>query len=302
MRIRYSFSSRRTGRIEGRNNHKKSFPDIVKEVIKNADILLEVLDARFIEDTRNLEVEAMISSQDKKLVYVLNKADLIETNQAREYMEENRLYPYVFVSCKERQGGKQLRERIKIEAAKVRKSKEEKIKKLREEKAKDDKEPNILDAIPQIGVVGYPNTGKSSIINLLIGKASARTAPTAGCTRGIQKIKLTEDIFIIDTPGALPSKENVIEKTDMTKQVKIGARDFDRVKNPENIVADLMVKYPHVIEKYYHLDIETKGDPELLIEGLGRKKSFLKKGNQVDLDRTCRLILRNWQEGKIKVN
>ena len=226
MRVRYSFSSRRTGRIEGRNNHSKSFPEIVKEVIKNADILLEVLDARFIEDTRNLEVEEMITRNKKKLVYVLNKAVSIETNQAREYMEANKLYPFVFVSCKDRQGGKQLRNRIKIEANKVRKSKEEKIKKQREEKAKDDKEPNILEAIPQIGVIGYPNTGKSSIINLLIGRASAKTAPTSGCTRGIQKIKLTEDIFIIDTPGALPSKENVLEKTDITKQVKIGARDF----------------------------------------------------------------------------
>jgi hypothetical protein len=302
MRIRYSFSSRRTGQIEGRNNHRKSFPEIVKEVIKNADILLEILDARFIDDTRNLEVEEMVNRQKKKLVYVLNKADLIETSQAREYMEANKLYPYVFVSCKDRQGGKQLRDRIKIEANKVRKAKEDKIKKQREEKAKDDKEPNILDAVPQIGVIGYPNTGKSSIINLLIGKASARTAPTSGCTRGIQKIKLTEDIFIIDTPGVLPSKENVVEKTDMTKQVKIGARDFDRVKNPENVVADLMVKYPNVIEKCYHLDIDAKGDPELLIEILGRKKSFLKKGNQVDIDRTCRLILRDWQEGKIRVN
>ena len=300
MRIRYSFSSRRTGQIEGRNNHRKSFPEIVKEVIKNADILLEVLDARFIEDTRNLEVEDMINRQGKKLVYVLNKADLIETSQAREYMDANRLYPYVFVSCKDRQGGKQLRERIKIEASKVRKAKEEKIKKLRAEKAKDDKEPNILDAVPQIGVIGYPNTGKSSIINLLIGKASARTAPTSGCTRGIQKIKLTEDIFIIDTPGALPSKENIVEKTDITKQVKIGARDFDRVKNPENIVSDLMQRYPNIIENYYHIDAQR--DPEVLIEQLGRKKSFLKKGNQVDIDRTCRLILREWQAGKIRVN
>ena len=88
----------------------------------------------------------------------------------------------------------------------------------------------------------------------------------------------------------------------MTKQVKIGARDFDRVKNPENVVADLMVKYPNVIEKYYHLDVDAKGDPEILIEILGRKKSFLKKGDQVDIDRTCRLILRDWQAGKIRVN
>lgn len=291
-----------TGQIEGRNDHRKSFPEIVKEVIKKADIILEVLDARFIEDTRNFEIEEIIKRQGKKLIYVLNKADLIETSQAKEYMEQNRLYPYVFVSCKEREGSRQLRDRIKIEANKVRKAKQERIRKEKERarKIKEEAEPNVLEAIPQIGVIGYPNTGKSSVINLLIGKASAKTASKAGCTRGIQKIKLTEDIFIIDTPGVLQSKERVLEKTDITKQVKVGARDFDRVKNPENIVADLMQHYPQVIENHYHLDV--KGDSEQLIEQLGRKRRFLKKGDEVDIDRTCRFILREWQEGKIRIN
>ena len=73
MRVRYSFSSRRTGTTDNKNDHKVAFPKLAREVIRISDVVLEVLDARYIEDTRNIDMEEHVKELDKKLVYLINK-------------------------------------------------------------------------------------------------------------------------------------------------------------------------------------------------------------------------------------
>jgi len=270
-RPKYRFSSRhtRTARM-GIKKEKSTFPELLKDTIENSDILLQILDARFINETRNHEVEKFIKSKNKKLIFILNKADLTSSI-------ENKPSPYIIFSAKERQGKSKLLEKIKIESKKIR-----------------DK------LIVTIGVIGFPNTGKSSIINLLRGKKSARTSSSSGYTKGIQKLKLTENIRLIDTPGVIPRSEySTTNKSALVKHTKIAARDYSKAKDPEMVIHIIMQEYPGIIEKHYN--IKAEGDSELLIEKLGRKNNFIKKGNQVDLDRTARLILKEWQEGKIKI-
>ncbi|MBS3082974.1 hypothetical protein J4454_03445 [Candidatus Pacearchaeota archaeon] len=79
----------------------------------------------------------------------------------------------------------------------------------------------------------------------------------------------------------------------------IGARTANTIRDPEMVVADLMKRYSKQIEKFYGLSVD--GDSEALIEQLGRKKGFLKKGGVVDEPRTAKTIIRDWQEGKIRV-
>lgn len=234
--------------------------------MEDSDIILEILDARFPEDTRNPELEELV--RDKRIIYVLNKADLLHKKSVEGRKFPN---PFVFVSCKFRRGGKQLREKIKIEARKIKKSQ------------------------VNVGVIGYPNTGKSSVINLLIGRTSAKTAAEAGFTKGIQKLKLTENIILFDTPGVIP-RADVFHNQ---KLAYLGVKTYDKVKEPEIAVANLMARFPGLLEKFY--DIQAENDSEKLIKELGKKKRFLVKGGEVDWDRTSRLILRDWQEGKIRV-
>jgi len=277
MRVRYSFSSRRTGNIEGHNKHRKKFPEIAREVISQADIILEILDSRFWQETRNLELENEILNLRKKLIFVLNKMDLTKTGKLIKELSEKGIYPFVLVSCKNRKGSKELRARIKNEARKLEK---EQIK---------------------VGIIGYPNTGKSSIINILIGKKVSRVASESGFTKGMQKVKLSKNIYLIDTPGVIPSFENSnLSSKDLVKHALINVRTWDKVKEPEMIVHQLMMQYPKEFEKFYNF--EAGGDSEFLIEKLGRKKKLLKKGNVVDSDRTARMILKDFQEGKIKLN
>ena len=278
MRIRYSFSSRHTGNIAHITKQREKYPKLVKDIIKISDIVLEVLDARFIEETRNAELESLIKKLGKELIYVLNKCDLVNTKEVERKIELHNLLPYVFVSCKSRVGAGKLRERIKIEAKKLR----------------------LEDKRVQVGIIGYPNTGKSSLINLLVGRSSARTGKEAGFTKGMQKIKLVKGILIIDTPGVIPETEySGTEKKAMSKHAKIGVRTYDKVKDPEMIVDDLIKAYPKEFEKFY--GIEFNEDSEVLIEEIGKRKNFVKKGNLVDEDRAARSILKDWQDGKIKI-
>lgn len=255
----------------GTNVHKKEFPDIVRSVISHSDIILEILDARFIKETRNLELENIIKNQGKKLIFVLNKSDLADEEFIKKQIDEQKLVPYVILSCRKRRGSQKLRGRIKIEAKKI-----------------DFPETRV-------GIIGYPNVGKSSVINILTGRPAAKTAFEAGFTRGMQKIKLAEKLFVVDTPGVFPERENA-EKT-FSQHVKIGSRNYDKIHDPEYVVADIMHEFPGIIEKFYK--IKAKSSDEL-IEKLGRKKCFLIKGNEVDADRTSRLILKQWQEGKMQ--
>ncbi|MBI2449083.1 50S ribosome-binding GTPase [Candidatus Pacearchaeota archaeon] len=278
MRIRYSFSSRRTGLIDPSSSHARPFPSIVKYVIRISDIVLEVIDARFIEKTRNIELEELIKKMGKKLIYVLNKSDLADTNQVREQIKEQHLSPYVIISCKTALGKKNLRERIKIEVSRLK----------------------IKHAKAHIGIIGYPNTGKSTLINVLAGGGRSRAAAESGFTKGMQKIRFSKDIIVIDTPGVISFEDApATQKENISKTAEIGVKTFSSVKNPELIVAHLMKEYHSILETFY--GIESKGDAEILIEELGKKLHFLKKGGHVDHDRTARLILRDWQTGKIKV-
>jgi len=279
MKPRYSFSSRRTGHIENIRKQRAKYPLLAEKVVRMSDIILEILDSRFIQETRNPELEKQIKKENKKIIYVFNKSDLIDVKKVSD--EDRMLNPKIFVSCTERRGIKELRNKIKVLSNQI-------------EKPVD----MILNKIT-VGVIGYPNTGKSSIINLLTGKSSAGIGADAGFTKSIQKVRLTFGIVLLDSPGVIPGKEySTSDNRIWSRNVKVGARSYGQVKNPEVVVSDLMREYPMVFENFYKISAE--GNPETLIEELGRKNGFLNKGDKVDEDKTARFIIKDWQRGKIR--
>ena len=176
-----------------------------------------------------------------------------------------------------RKGIKKLRDLIKKEAGKIK------------------KEDKVV-----VGIIGYPNTGKSSLINILIGKHSAGTGADAGFTKGIQKLKMTQDIMLLDTPGVIPKKEySSIETSKIAQHTIVGGRSYSQVKDPEMVIVKIIENYPELLDKHYK--IKSKGDSEILLEKLGKKFNLFKKKGEVDIDKTARKVLRDWQRGEIKI-
>lgn len=262
------------GKTPYTNKHKKSFVSIVENLVKEVDIVLEILDARFIEESRSREIEDKIKRSGKILIYVFNKADLADKNKIVIEKELQDFKPHVFFSSKDRKGSSDLRKLIKINAKKLNKE------------------------VINIGVIGYPNVGKSSLINLLAGRSAARTSSEAGHTKGIKKIKLSQGIYLIDTPGVIPISEKHAPNY-RQKNSQIGAIVLDKIKDPDLVIDTIMTQYPGALEKYY--GIEVQDNSETFLEEFGRRLNFLKKGNLVDTNRTAKKILRDWYEKKILV-
>jgi ribosome biogenesis GTPase A len=177
--VQYTYSSHRTRRIEKIRKQRVKYPQVAKNIVDTSDIILEVLDARFLEETRNRELEKEIEKQDKKIIYVLNKSDLVKSSKLKEI--KGTVYPYVLVSCIKRKGIKDLRNLIKRLAKDVEKREKREILK--------DKVVLGEDNRIKVGVIGYPNAGKSSLLNLLAGKSAAGVGADAGFTRNVQKIR-----------------------------------------------------------------------------------------------------------------
>ena len=240
----------------------RSFWDAVNKVIEQSDVIIEVLDARFIDDTRNLEVEEKVKAAGKKVVIAINKSDLISKKSINPGKG-------VYISSTRDWGLGELRRAIASA--------------LGSEK----KEKTI------IGVVGYPNVGKSSLINALTEKESALTSPQSGFTRGMQLIKMKEGVYLLDTPGVIPYLEK-----DRKKHALTSTTDFSKIKNPELAALELIEKFPNEIKRHYQ--VEGKDEDEIL-EAIARRLGKLKKGGLLDTINTARKILMDWQIGKIRL-
>lgn len=240
-----------------------NFWKVVNDVIREADILLEILDSRMVEESRNKEIERKVKAAKKKLIFVINKCDLAEKTELERW--KRKLRPSVFMSAKEHLGTTMLREII--------------LKSTRKK-------------IVKVGVLGYPNTGKSSVINALKGRAAASTSPVSGHTKGMQMVKVSQRLYLIDTPGVFPYKEQ-----DEEKHAIITAKTFTNLKDPEESVLRMIEQMPKPIERYYK--VKHDEDPEIVLENIALALKKLKKGGLPDTNAASRIVLRDWQEGKI---
>ena len=156
------------------------FWPVVEGVIRKADIIVLVFDARMPELSRNKEVERKVRSFDKQIVHAFTKIDLMTPESLKEMRKE---YPEAFfVSGTQNLGIGKLRTHLQILAKKT---------KIEH---------------PRIGVVGYPNLGKSALINALARRARTLVANLPGTTRGVQWVRVG-NLEILDSPGVIPYED-----------------------------------------------------------------------------------------------
>lgn len=144
-----------------------------------------------------------------------------------------------------------------------------------------------------VGFIGYPNVGKSSVINTLRNKKVCKVAPIAGETKVWQYITLMKRIYLIDCPGVVyPSAE-----TDTDKVLK-GVVRVELVQNPEDYVETVLERVrKEYLNKTYRVT-EYSSHMEFL-EKLAVRSGKLLKGGEPDITIMARMVLNDWQRGKL---
>ncbi len=245
----------------------------VKRVLIDADVIVEVLDARLPELSRSPDIEDLVAKSGKPLIFAVNKSDLVPRQMAEQVKRSLGEDRCVFVSGKKNLGMRLLKEKIFT---------------LAHQRGKQE---------PKVCFVGYPNVGKSSIINAIAKRAKTAVSPKVGTTRGIQWVN-AGGLRILDSPGVIP-----VEINDEARIALLSARDPEKLKYPERaaltLIRFLRESHPGRFESYYKLTGDDEND---LIIDFARKKHFLLKGGEIDLRRAALTLIREWQRGIISFN
>lgn len=145
-----------------------------------------------------------------------------------------------------------------------------------------------------VGFVGYPNTGKSSIINTLKKKKVCKVAPIAGETKVWQYISLMRRIYLIDCPGIVPIGMGDTETATILK----GVVRVENVEGPSEHIPALMARVkPEYLRQTYNL--KSWKDHEDFLSQLAHRMGKLLKGGDADLDTCAKMVINDWVRGKI---
>jgi ribosome biogenesis GTPase A len=278
-----------------KSTHHEPYWGVIRRIIEESDLVLEILDARMVELSRNEQVEEIIQEINRPMVFVINKSDLVSKQALNKQVEKlKEKGDVIFISAKSPKTTKVLLYAIK-------KLFKKHGKRPVQERGKFDPKPIYREAKGEIvvGVLGYPNVGKSSIINALAHKKKVKVSKKSGTTHGIHWIKASDEIKLIDSPGVIPLK-----KDDEIRYGLIGAKDTEKLKDPESVAHAIIALFqknnPQALEKFYKIEITTQDNYEIT-EQIARKKAYLLKGNKIDEHRAHMEIIRDWQQGRLKL-
>ncbi|CAD7925719.1 unnamed protein product [Amoebophrya sp. A120] len=251
------------------------------KVVDSSDVLIQVLDARDPEGTRCRHLERNIAKNHphKHVVLLLNKCDLIPNWATRRWCEILRKEKptLAFHASVTNPFGKSALIQLLRQFAKLIKDKKQ----------------------IQVGLIGYPNVGKSSVINTLKKKEVCKSAPVPGETKVWQYIALTKKIYAIDCPGIVPLTS--VDFAEDTAKVLKGVVRAEKLEAPSAYIDEVVsrVKAKYLRAKYNLPDTLTWTDGEDFLQKLAMKMGKLRKGGEPDLEITARIVLYDWQRGRI---
>ena len=242
--------------------------------LSSIDVIIEILDARAPHSSSNPVIDKII--KEKPVIKVLNKSDLsdpLDTKKWQQYFNKSEYQNSIAINA-----------------------------------MTSDSKNEIVNLISQLGerkegkntltmVVGIPNVGKSSVINMLAGKKIARTGNEPAITKGQQKINLRNGIMLIDTPGILWPKIEDPEsglKLAALGSIRNTAVGYDEIAI--YIIKFLMQKYPDYLKARYKIDLLSQDEHEI-IELLAKKRGCLSKGGKIDLTKISEIIADDLRKG-----
>ncbi|KAF3981786.1 MAG: ribosome biogenesis GTPase YlqF [Methylococcales symbiont of Hymedesmia sp. n. MRB-2018] len=250
----------------------------IQKVLPQIDLIIEVLDARIPFSSQNPMLSKLRGQ--KPCIRVLTKTDLADplmTQCWQDYLE--------------REGG--------VKTLAVTMWQADKIKQITALCHKMIPEKGSNDKLIKAMVMGIPNVGKSTLINILADRIIAKTGNEPAVTKRQQRIKLDDNIVLSDTPGVLWG--NVENKNSGYRLAATGAIKDTAMEHTDVafFVAEYLLEfYPQLLKQRYQLEQVPNNESDLM-EVIGRKRGCLRSGKQVDMDKTSKILIAELRSGVI---
>ncbi|MFK5947202.1 MAG: ribosome biogenesis GTPase YlqF [Methylococcales bacterium] len=250
----------------------------IKQVLPQIDLIIEVLDARIPFSSQNPLLQSLRG--DKPCIRVLSKTDLADpeiTLLWQNYLEREQDVKTLAITTQQPEKIKQITQLCQ---------------RMIPEKGSNDKTIKTM-------IMGIPNVGKSTIINILANRIIAITGNEPAVTKRQQRIKLDNNIVLSDTPGVLwPNVENKNSsyRLAVTGAIKDTAIDYTDIAF---FAAEYLLEfYPEQLKTRFQLDSLPDNETELM-EAIGRKRGCLRAGKQVDMEKTSKILISEFRAGTI---
>ncbi|MBX2840063.1 MAG: ribosome biogenesis GTPase YlqF [Gammaproteobacteria bacterium] len=246
-------------------------------VLPDTDVILEVLDARIPFSSENPMLEQLRGR--KPCLKVLTKSDLADDNQTNIWLEayESHTTKSIKISSQDTLSIKAIQPLIKTMV-----------------------KPSQSRVNPfVVMVVGIPNVGKSTLINLLAGRTVAKTGNEPAITKRQQHIVLTDHWVLRDTPGVLwPNVDNPYSGYRLAATGAIRDTAMDSADVATHLLDYLCVHYPEQLVQRYGADLPLDSSVGTL-EAIGRNRGCIGGRGLVDFDRSARLLLTEFRAGRL---
>ncbi|MCK5129521.1 MAG: ribosome biogenesis GTPase YlqF [Clostridiales bacterium] len=253
------------------------------ENINQVDAVLEVVDCRIPRSSSNPDFEEMF--QHKIRLTALNKSDMADTKVTQLWENHYKSMGIGVVSINATNKGQK-----KKLLAFLNHALKEKIQKSQNRGYK--KSLRLM-------VAGIPNSGKSTVINMLAPKASAKAGNRPGVTRGQQIIRINDTIELVDTPGVLwPKFEDDMVGLHLAMTGAIKDEILDKHSLALMLIKKITQLYPTALDTRYSIDLKDK-DAEEIIEEIARKRGLLISGGRIDIERCSVMLLTEFRAAKM---
>lgn len=263
--------------------HMAKAKRMLEDNLKLIDVVIELVDARAPQSTRNPDFDALFRS--KSRVLLLNKSDLADPASNKRWIG------YYKRQGVEADGVTASAQNAKATAIRL-------IEKATAERVKRFEEKGVQKTI-RVLIAGIPNVGKSTLINRIAGEKRAQTGDRPGVTKGKQWVKITPHLELLDSPGLLWPK---LGDETLAEHLAFLGSINDEILNTEtlaeHLLSTLKTLCPDALyERYKKLSADT---PEgTLLTGVAKSRGFIQKGGVYDTERAARIVLDEFRAGKI---
>lgn len=265
--------------------HMKKTMDNIRSSLKLVDIVGEIIDSRIPISSKNPVIDDVL--KDKPRIMILNKSDMADENETKKWLSYYRKKGYgaVVVDALHSKGLDKIYSVAKEMLA-------DKFKKLEEK--------NLSSKTIRMMIVGIPNVGKSTFINSISKRKSAKIGDRPGVTKQVQWIKTKNDLELLDTPGVLWPKfedERIGLHLAFTGAIK------DEIMDIENLafrfIDEINKRDVNILKNRYNLSEDSYEDTLYLMDEIGRNRGAILKKKEIDYFKVANLVLDDFRKVKL---